>query len=248
MALGIKFNSTTLTGARSWSQKLASRVFEITIPRMDGVSVDTAPKRDARIITIDGRIASSSATALRTSINTIEAAIESGQGSLYLHDDRYLTAVKRQFDVDYMQHGKAADYQLIFVCPDPYFYSTSATSDTTNAISTPSTDVAINLGSLGNAPTPPVFTFTPSGGAATSVKFYNTHASIDTWIQFDGTIADGTDLIIDCGNLTATNAGTNCLSEITGDFYNLYAGASNTITVTTDRAGNMEYTFRARWY
>lgn len=247
MAINITFNGVPLPGVREWAEQVASRVPEITVPRRHGVLVDAAPKRDARIVTLDGRVTAASAAALRTALGTIEAALEAGRGALYLHNDRYLLAVKRDWDLDYYTHACAVDYRLVFVAPDPFWYAVDETAAGTNAITTPSTDVVIDLTGLGNAPALPVFTFTPSGTAG-AVKIYNANSHIDTWLQFTGTLSAGTNLVIDCATLTATNAGANCLADITGDFFDLAAGETNTITVTTDAPGNLAYVFRARWY
>jgi|TARA_R100001530_G_scaffold133072_1_gene106055 hypothetical protein len=252
MAISITFGGVTITGAQTWSQSLENRVEAVTIPRADGELINSSPKRNARIVTIAGIITAATNTLARTALNTLEAAIENNRQNLTLFDDRYLNAVKRSFRPSYPIgfQARVIPYTLDFFCDDPYFYSTSDDSSS-NAVSVVAAGDTITVTTTaGNAPTPPILTYTPSG-ALTICRIQNSNTAVNKYIQWYRpipTLASGSLLVINMKTKTVTVSGVNGLSDTLGDFWDYAPDDDNQLLITVDAAGTLDTEWTDRWY
>lgn len=250
-SLDPKFGSVSLTGLQDWEESCDSRVVETVITRRDGAIIDDYPVLEPKTIKVSGIITGSGYEALRTTINTFEQNLNLlGRQALYLLDDRYIYAVKKTLNKSYHRSGLKCGYDLTFVCEDPFWLSTSLTTVSSIAITGGGSTDAVSITPSGNAPAPVKFTLVASADIG-SVMFYNSYSLIDRFLKFYSAtekVLTGNRLVLDTSDKSATNAGANALSNITGDFFTLYPGVANSVQVTADAAGTLSYEYRARWY
>jgi hypothetical protein len=246
-----KFGSVTLTGIQDWEESGDSRVVETAITRRDGAIIDDYPVLEPKIVKVSGILGGTTGEGLRTAVNTFEKNLNLlGRQALYLFDDRYIYAVKKVFNKKYSRNGLKCFYDITFIAEDPFWLSTNLTTVGSIAITGGGATNTVSITPSGDAPAPVKFTLVASADIG-SLMIYNPYSLIDRFIKFYSStekVLNGNRLVIDTAEKSATNAGANALSNITGDFFNLYPGVANLIQVTADAAGTLSYEYRARWY
>jgi phage-related protein len=226
MTVAITFNSVTIPGVQDISQSFNTRIAEITVPRRDGGFMDSSPNYDARTITVKGVIAESDFTTLRTTINTLNTALNTGIKRFTMYSDRYINCCKKSFDITYPKGflGRVANYTIQFIATDPFWYGYTPETDlVTVAPDVPVGEYYRTVTVGGNAPCYPVFTFTcistmtfwyldcgTSPGGWGNDVYYSTNISLST----NNTILSfGDVLVIDIDARTCILNGTNNLNK-----------------------------------
>ena len=254
MSIDIKFGSTTIPGVRKWSESLKNRIKKTTIPRRHGALIDDYPVLGTRTINLAGIIVEDTATALRNTLDSLDATLNAGKNALYLHDDRYISCVKSSFKVDYVKGfvGRAIKYTLQFVAEDPFWYATSETtvSNSSTISANTETNLSINA-STGNAPSHCLITATPDSATMTSLKIYNANTNIDKYWLYEGSVSTSGIVKINSDDRTVILNSTSDLANFTGDFWDIQCGETNTLSVLSDAdiaAGDLNITWTPRWY
>lgn len=248
MSIVTTFDGYEIPGVEDWSEPDANRINSVIIPRRSGSLTDISPNLEERLITVKGTIVCDTAAALIAVMDALKAKLNGGTKQLMLHNDRFINAVKKSFDPRYISGCAltAATYQIQFACADPLWYAVTLTTET-ETITGSGTEL-FSYTPAGTAPSPVRFVFIPTG-TLTNVKVYNSQILQNKFLQFDGSVSAGLQLIIDAATKTCTNAGANALSSLTGDFFSLAGGASNQLRITgSGHAGSMSLQYRAAWY
>jgi hypothetical protein len=187
----------------------------------------------------------------RTAIDTITAKLNSGVKKLTINSDRYLWAAKKNFDAQFARgfSGRVATYNIQFVCADPYWYSTTTTTQDETIAGDATYTYAL---SVGNALVYPVITITPSG-SMTEFQVTNNNTNVNRFVRYTGTVGAGVALIIDCAERTVTvGTNTNGLNNMTGDFIWLMPNANNALAVSgtgiNTGANGFTVVYTERWY
>jgi len=239
---GLKLGTFTLNATngitiQSFSEPLTSRVNPINIPRMHGGNLDSSLFIEPKIITMNGIIMGTNKEGYRTSKDAFKAQIETGKQKLYYFDDRYIWIQKVDFPIDDHITGLYGNFSLTLIAVDPFWYATAADYEVYN---TDLTSYDFTVTPIGNAPTPPLITLT-AGSNFTNPSFQN--RSVTNMPSFTHTGA-GQAWIVNCPLFTATMGGSNSLSLLSGEFWNLL-GSANTIRFT--QSAGIAVTIRVDW-
>lgn len=248
MSIVTTFDGYEIPGVEDWSEPDSNRINSVIIPRRAGSLVDLSPVLEERLITVKGTIICETAALLRDALDALKNRLNGGTKQLMLHHDRYINAAKKSFDPRYISGSAltAATYQIQFACADPLWYAIALTTETETIAGSGTELFSYTPG--GTAPTPARFQFVPSG-TLTQVKIYNSQLLQNKFVQFDGSVAAGAQLILDTATKTCTNAGADALSCLTGDFFSLEGGSSNQLRITgSGHAGAMYLQYRDAWY
>jgi len=251
MSIVLTFGGTAIEGLSGWSETLDSRAVVSTIPRRDGGLIDLLPPLETRLINVEGKIEKTSHDSVITALNTLQHLLNSGSQALKLDSDRYITAQKKSFNFKYVQgfSGKLVEYHIQFVCADPYWYSTTPVTSTTVIDSTSETITIASGANIGNCFTYPVITMTVDGASLTSFNLRNSYTTINSSMEFTGTVTDNNSLIIDCSLKTVTNNTISSLNDFSGDFWPIDGGVDNIIYYTGNvSAGTLTIVYTPRWY
>lgn len=156
--------------------------------------------------------------------------------------------------------GTTADFDAIYSSPElsnatwAIYYCNFVATETTTRISFQTDDPTTGetalfdtvtcykqtIGVLGNAPTPPLITLT-AGSNFTNPSFQNRSVTNMPSLTHTGV---GQAWIVNCSLFTATMGGSNSLSLLSGEFWNLLGGA-NTIRFT--QSAGISVTIRVDW-
>lgn len=231
----LKFGGVDLSPyIETWQEKLDTRLNAVTVPNRAGVLFSSARVLDARRIDLTGRIVSPDGTALglRTTLDTLSNLFNQLDQQLQLWDDRYITATKATFGFAYVPGSamRVVDFQVSFLCADPFTYSTSGS---TNSYNLTTGDVAIDitnniyrqsdtLNYTGTFLTFPVYTITAGATPLTHITIRN--LTIGRQFVYSGTVAPTKSLVVDTANFLVTNDGTSDLTNWNGDFIWLQPG------------------------
>jgi phage-related protein len=269
MTVAITFNSATIPGVQDISQSFNTRTAEITIPRRDGGFMDSSPNYDARTITVKGVIAESNFTTLRTTINTLNTALNTGIKRFTMYSDRYINCCKKSFDITYPKgfSGRVANYTIQFIATDPFWYGyTAETASLSVAPANPENRYDEYITASGNAPCSPVFTFTctstmtfhyidcgSSAGGWGNDVFYSENIDVGT---NNTNFLSGDVLVIDCSALTCILNGSNALNKfsMSGKHLYLIGGETTTIEIVIvavagcSGGANLVISWYPRWY
>ena len=220
----------------------SNSILEVTQrPYSDGAIVGT-PRLSEKVITIRGTLFATTASDMRTQMDALLAAVNSGRQKLYLWDDRYIYATKRSFSTNYdpSSFDRYCDVAIDFVCDTALFEAETVSTDTW---ATPADNATRSITNAGGVFAMPTFaiTFTgTSGGVGLAI-------GSDLFV-FSATVTAGSTLIVDCAAKTVMIGTTDKMSGFTGVFPSLAPGA-NTLTRTgTSAITSIVTTWRNRWY
>lgn len=137
--------------------QMDTRVDAIEVPRRDGAYIGNTPPLASRRIQIRGMLIEASPLLLRGVMDQLQAALNRGVQKLYLHDDRYINAIKTSFSTDYDEtsFSRYCTIAIDFMTEEPFWTSGDESSDTW---SSPSGTREIVVG--GTAYTTPSFEIT----------------------------------------------------------------------------------------
>lgn len=229
----------------TWQESANARLNAVSVPRRHGALLSDAVVQDVRQIQIAGTLLTPDNTALglRTIIDTLSELFSRLGKRLQLWDDRYVTAYKATFTWKYVEGSglRAADFQLNFSCPDPFWYYVLTNSPVTTLNGLIALDITNNIYSQifvltnnGTFVAYPVWTITAVGDTISKIVLTNT--TLGRSFTYIGTIVAGTSLVVDVSGFTVTNNGVADLTNWSGDFIWLLAGA-NSITATLTFTG-----------
>ena len=248
----------------TWQETENSRLNLVSVPRRHGAIVSDAITQDARQITIEGRIQETDAVTARTTLDTLSELFSRTNRKLTLWDDRAINAYKAQFGWTYADGGAMCviDFQLIFFCADPFWYSNTPTAQGQQFISNlNTTDILIDF-------TNNLYKISPTSIAvngtfiaypvwtvyATSIplKFITIrNLSIGRQFTYTGTVLVGTSVIIDTANFTVMNNGVSDLTNWTGDWVWLdpsVPGGNNSIQFEGTAPAAYSWTYTPRTF
>lgn len=230
---------------------------QITTPmRIDvseGARSDVAKTSDGylspRTIALEGTIGISGGSDyddFREQLDLFMAAHIPGVRPFYRDADRYLNA-----QVDSITHAgddqacNWTPYIVRFTCADPFWYSTTLTSDTSWV--SPASGASKAYANHGSIKVYPVFTLSVTAGTMDLTLTKTLPAPIET-LHLIGAVG-AVDVVIDMGEETITVAGDNKMSYlVSGDFFALQPG-SNTLFIQFAgiTVSLVTVEFRARW-
>lgn len=207
------------------------------------------------LIGADGNHPITNCTVFRTALDALKGACNGGAGSLYVDpagDRYYANAQKLTLMVTSpAEYLAMADIDVDFVCPDPFAYSTTLSSDTWNSgLTSGATHVVTN--GAGDAFAVPVITITLAATAALALTISNN--TTGEACTLNGT-PTGTVIVIDTGAEDVYYSGGppgGAFGLFDGIFPTLALGA-NTLQITLG-AGNaatissIVTTWRSRWF
>lgn len=172
-------------------------------------------------ITITGRVIGATATAARTSIDTLSQAISGRELDLFLYDDRFIRAFLESFDNDPTAALRVFDVNMKFAAQSPFYQSLQRYRGQQAISSSPTT---FTVTSAGNVFTKPVLLFVAGGSDITSCTLEN--LTTGQTFSFTGTVTAGNTLEVDCENTTVENNAVDSVSSFVGDFLRLDPGAN----------------------
>ena len=238
----LKFSTYDFPAGFSVASNPSNSILEVTQrPYADGAIVGT-PLLSEKIITIRGTLFATTASDMRTQMDALLAAVNSGRQKLYLWDDRYIYATKRSFSTNYdpSSFDRYCDVAIDFVCDVGLFEAETVSTDTW---ATPANNATRSITNAGGAFAMPTFaiTFTGTSGVV------GLAIGSDSFV-FSATVTAGSTLIVDCAAKTVLIGTTDKMSGFTGVFPSLALGA-NTLTRTgTSAITSIVTTWRNRWY
>lgn len=232
----------------SWEEAADTRLNAMQVPKRHGVLISEVPVLGPRMVRVKGRTQHSSFENLRATIDTMQRILNSGRQKLHLWSDRYLYAYKSSFGFGYVPGTGlvAMDFSIDFLCDDPFWYDLEgeSISEVLDA-----SDVSLGGGqyqsdiSLSNDGTVfnyPVITVTADQGSVlTQVRIQNLTTGKE--FLYDGSVALGNSLIVDCSRFTVQNNGAEDLTNWNGVFLDLVRG-SNSIRISGQPA-----TYNFQW-
>jgi phage-related protein len=135
-----------------------------------------------------------------------------------------------------------ADVAVSFVGEIPFWIANSPTTSTVSLSTSPQ---SFSITTSGDAPAPFKVTFTPNSGTNAG-SFYLYTFVHSQFIQYTAVVSDTNNLVIDTGEMTVTNSGSDDLKNISGDFYKLQVGANS--MMYKGSPGSVEISWQDRWY
>lgn len=226
------------------TEKCASSVRTISIPKTDGAIAETA-KIGAKTITIKGDIAGTSYDDLRTNIQALKAGLLNGLQKLTKDDERYIYCQCKSFSYKYDHLTNRATWTAQLIAHYPFWLAETATSDTR----TPTSGVGYTITNSGNAPTRVKLEITPTASMADACQIEN--QTTGESFQYRGTVANGDTLEVDnrydTEDFEVLNDGDDDHANYEGDFITLNAGA-NTIVFTGTASTSVKLTHKNAWY
>src|SRR3990167_7037002 len=147
------------------------RIDEYPIIRNDMTIIPTGNMKPIRI-DVTGTIAGSGYTALRTALQDLRRALETGKESFYIDSDRYCRVLSKSFDYGFIT-SDFANYNISFIGELPYFL---AVGTSYNAYAVGTSALTYPISSSGDVQIPvKVSVKAPAGGipAGTNITFEN---------------------------------------------------------------------------
>lgn len=240
----------------TWQEGANARINAVSVPKRHGALVSDAVVQDVRQIQITGTLLSPDDTALglRTVLDTLGELFSRLGKRLQLWDDRYITAYKSSFAWKYIEGSglKAADYQLNFTCPDPFWHYIDTNAIATSLASMTALDITsriyrktFTLTNNGTFVAYPTYTFTMSDPCS-KIVLYN--LTLGRQFTFDESILAGRILEVDTSFFTVTNDGTEDLINWSGDFVWLLKGANSMqLDITFSSAPSFANSLLSEW-
>ena len=238
----------------TWQESHPSRLNAMTAPRRHGAILSEAVVEDARRISVKGTILKSTASLLRDTLDTLGELFMRRNKRIQLWDDRYRYAYKSDFTYSYII-GSAmtgVDFELNFFCPDPFWYSTTAdtqsyelnTGHTIIDITANIYKRAFTLTNNGKVIAYPKITVTAGATPLTNIVIRNLTQGL--FFRYTGTIAVGKSLVVQPLDFTVRNDGTDDLTNFAGDFLGLRVG-SNSMEIEGTTIATYIFEWTSRW-
>jgi hypothetical protein len=218
-----------------WKPTNTYRSQKFTVSRREGARIPNVIL-DERSLRIKGKVIGSTPDAARTTWDTflnrlnhnrLNPASEHISKNLYLFEDRFLIGMLQKITPDFEGALGVINFDIDFVCANPFYHSTQKKRKTTTMSSSPQT---FTVTPVGNAFTRPTIKVTAGGANITLVTVKNLTTS-QSW-SYSGTIASGESLILDTDELTLENDGANAFSAFSGESQLILMPVDNLFTVT----------------
>jgi small nuclear ribonucleoprotein (snRNP)-like protein len=218
MAFALKFGSITLDGIRTWSVSNPYRVTRHYFPRRQGSIAPRVPAKDAKTIICEGDLWKDNRAQVKEYFRLLGKAGDAGRERLVLEDDdAFMNAVLEGVE-QRLEAGTAPDvhmpYTLRFVADDPFIYSASQ-QEQTETVGAANT-LTFSITNSGGARTPAVFQVTRTSDADEQANVKLEQTTTGLFMQWAGTLPNGSSVIFDCVNRRVTALGSNGLSTFTG--------------------------------
>lgn len=198
-----------------------------------------------RVVSLSGMIMNSTWSTrdqLRDAVSAFAYAHGPGHKALYRDTDRYVTAQVRSLTLGEDVGLLACPWRCEFLAADPYWYSSTESSDTW---ASPLSGTTRSVTTAGLATSPPKLTVTVgAAGGTLNLTMVNAGKS---W-NFQGTVSAGDVIIIDHSAETVTRAGSSVMSLWSGTFWTLAPGANTLeITYSGPSIASVVTAWRDRW-
>lgn len=185
-----------------------------------------------RVVVLEGIARGSTASLFRTAKNDLLRTLNPTRGyaNFTLDDDRYLRCRPLALPslVESGRNDGWASWSARLQAADPYWYATSATTD---SWSMPAQgDTKALTGNAGTEPAQPTVTVTAASTGTMALVLTN-GANSDA-LRLDGEVTAGDVIAVNTLAQTVTLNGSNARSLMSGDWLSLEPGA-NTLTLTT---------------
>ena len=253
MSRRIKFGDQVIDGIASWRSSYSSRAVAEVFPRRDGGIIQSATFMSPRTVAVTGIASKDTEALLDTHMDDLaERLVNLGLNKLYKDaaDSRYLNAIMQKYEEGESATGMAPTrertFRIDFLAHDPYWYAASESSDSNWVpAASPETKTLTNSGGTG---TPPRFEIENTSGADLTGTLILKHMTLGSEISWTGTISNGSTLIIDCGEYTIMQGGTNKMFgfDSGSEFFDLIMG-TNDIRYTGDLNVSIDSYWRHRW-
>lgn len=229
----------------------SARVPTEEAPRRPGVVVGEQTAAE-KIIRIEGNL--SHATDIRTTLDSLKAALMGGRQKFYSHADRFIYATAQNlpdaYDPGLFLH--LANIEIELLCDDPFWQAETLSPDTwnTSTLATPVGGGSKGMAVGGNAPAWPIFELTVAGSGTLDMELSLGSLSF----TLGGAVTAGQIIVVDCFEQTVTLkvGGTDKITLFDGVFFSFTANATNTLSY--EDYGGSPYisqiytTWRNRWY
>jgi hypothetical protein len=218
MAFALKFGSLTLDGIRSWDVDNPYRATRHHFPRRQGTIAPRVPAKDAKTIICEGDLWKDNRAQVKEYFRLLGKIGDAGRERLVLEDDNnFMNAVLEGVDQN-LDAAAVPDvhvpYTLRFVADDPFVYSADQQeqTETVGAVNTYTFSITNN----GGARTPAVFQITRTDPANEQADVRLEQTTTGLYLQWAGTLPNGSSVIFDCVNRRVTALGSKGLSTFTG--------------------------------
>lgn len=242
----LKFNNYTFPAS----------FYPVSVPGDSRLQVDPVPYRDGAIVStpragemhveVRGMLYSDAST-LRTKMDALLAALNTGRQKLYLHSDRFTYATKKSVTTNYDHSSfmRYCDVSIVFLCDTGFWESETASSDTWSSPASGGTKVVANAG---NANAQPIYALTFGTAGIANVRL----ALGSDYFTLLGPVGAGDVIRVDVAAKTVTLASSEAdkIAMFEGTFLSLTPG-NNTLTYTLvsgPAVSQIVTSWRDRWY
>ncbi len=225
----LTFAGMALDGVTEFTPEQPKRVSIERFPRRHGAIVPKTPFKAEKTIAMVFTVDKASEAALKAYLDALGAVLAAGEGQLFLRDDnRFIRCVNTVWSHSYRASempATRASGRIEMVAADPFWYDGGGekTQAHHGVAASPETFAATNNG---GATTPPRMEIKAVGADKTGT-FKLTNTTMGIYIQYVGTILNGSSLVFDSSAYTVSNGGVNGLKDYTGSFWDLLTGANN---------------------
>ncbi len=231
----------------AWEPDLPRRIAGQDVENRHGQYVSGNPVLGSRTIRVIGAIKQANESALRSRLSAYELALAHGGGAnLYYYNDKYIVA-RCGRSAFTPTPGNALHYRfnIEFLCDDPFWYDASQTTDSETPASSPHNWTHNYAGTYLIYP---VLNLTAAGGGGcTNPKFENT--TISRSIQYDGTVAAGQTMEIDCAKMwMKVNSVKTALFTGTFNVWLAIGDNSMSFTYSGTAPASISVVYRKRYY
>lgn len=234
MAMQIKFGTYTFNSSQdveAWDETSNSQITPIYEAGLHGASPGTKPVLlDYRTIMIKGTIIKSSQSTLLAELNTLILALNTQptdaeqpgnpyHQKLWLWDNYYIWAYKKDFKFSYILPGTSLSYEITFFCDNPFWYgSTEINVSPTIQSMWPANSYTVNnvIGEVNAATVYSTITITVTAGTLLS-GWVLRNVTTGEQIQINQTISPGGVIILNWESYIFTYNGSSILLKITTD-------------------------------
>lgn len=225
----------TVSISRGW------RINPVILPLQQGASVVSTPKRTPIPLNISGRMSGTSASDLRSKLDTLTATLDTGRQQLNIFDDRYINVTPQAWQIEYIRGSglQLADFTIDLLADEGVWIS--ETLDTTSY----STNATPTVSNGGNTATPIKLTITAPAGGLT--QFIATNSTTSKTLTWDGSLLVGDTLIINMETMDITEAGQATLDGFSGVFWEINSGNNSLILNSTPTGATVSLEKRDRW-
>lgn len=201
-----------------WDISKSYRYSKYTVARRQGVNIPDVEHGTLSLV-LKGKVWGTTATAARTSFDSLLQYFNEGEKDIYLYDDRFFRGVLVSENHTYIAALKVIEFTLKLEIAKPWANYIQKTRNKQTITSSPT---AFTVTNSGNTPVKPKITFLASGNDITSCVIEN--LTTGQKISFSATVTDGDELVIDCEEVTVENDGVDSISSFAGDFLEINPG------------------------